>query len=257
MDPLIKLGMTVSHDMRLDQRLVAEGLVPSRSRARDLILRGFVSIDGKVCARPAQAVAASARVGLNEEAPRYVSRGAEKLIAALDAFGFDPTGRVALDAGTSTGGFTQVLLERGASRVYAVDVGTAQLHAHIRHDPRVAVMENCDVRAIERETIAEPLQAVVADLSFISLAKALPRVLALAESQAFLVALIKPQFELNPDDIGKGGIVRNERARARAVASVTMFVAESPGWRVHGVIPSPIEGGSGNAEFLLGAVKND
>lgn len=248
--------MSVSHDMRLDQRLVAEGLVASRSRARDLILRGFVSIDGKVCERPAQAVAVSARVALREETPRYVSRGAEKLIAALDAFGFDPKDRSVLDAGASTGGFTQVLLERGASRVYAADVGSGQLHESVRQDPRVAVMENFDIRAIEPPMIEGPLQGIVADLSFISLTKALARALALAVPHAFLVALIKPQFELTPADIGKGGIVREESARERAVANVKTFVAASPGWQIHGVIASPILGGSGNAEFLLGAVKN-
>lgn len=247
--------MSADEPMRLDQRLVADGLVPSRSRARDLILRGFVRVDGAVCSKPAQAIAAPAAVTLDAAVPRFVSRGGEKLQAALEAFAFDPNGRVCVDAGASTGGFTQVLLEHGAARVYAVDVGTSQLHETLRNDARVAVMEGCDIRTIAGCEITPPA-AIVADLSFISVTKALTSLLALAHPGAFLVVLVKPQFELTPDDIGKGGVVRDSEAHARAVASVESYVAGQPGWRVTGVIASPIAGGSGNQEFLLGAVKD-
>lgn len=248
--------MSAGHSIRLDQRLVSDGLVPSRSRARDLILRGFVCIDGVVCNRPAQSVSASSSIALKTAMTTYVSRGAEKLTAALNAFAFDPKDRVCIDAGASTGGFTQVLLERGAAKVYAIDVGVSQLHAQLRADARVAVMESCDIRTISAQHLVSPPGAVVADLSFISATKALTGVLALAEPSAFLVVLVKPQFELTPADIGKGGIVRDAAARARAVASVERYVDGLPGWRVTGVIPSPIAGGSGNQEFLLGAVKH-
>lgn len=248
--------MSAPDHMRLDQRLVADGLVASRARARDLILRGFVRVDGAVCGRPAQSVAPKAAVTLDSETPVYVSRGSEKLIAALDAFCFDPAGRTVLDAGASTGGFTDALLKRAARHVYAVDVGTAQLHESLRQDTRVTVMENCDVRSLSPEDFVEPVEAIVADLSFISLTKALGPALALAAPGAFLVALIKPQFELTPADIGKGGIVRDEDARRRAIASVESFVGAARGWRLAGLVPSPIAGGSGNIEYLLGALKD-
>jgi len=247
--------MSANETMRLDQRLVADGLVASRSRARDFILRGFVRVDGEVCSKPGQTVAPLAAVTLDAAVPHFVSRGGEKLQAALEAFAFNPKDRVCVDAGASTGGFTQVLLERGAARVYAVDVGTSQLHDTLRNDTRVVVMEGCDIRTIADCEIMPP-GAIVADLSFISVTKALTDVLALASPGAFLVVLVKPQFELTPDDIGKGGLVRNGDAHARAVATVERFVASQSGWRVAGVIPSPIAGGSGNQEFLLGAVKH-
>jgi 23S rRNA (cytidine1920-2'-O)/16S rRNA (cytidine1409-2'-O)-methyltransferase len=185
---------------------------------------------------------------------RAVSRGAVKLSAALEAFGFDPEGCVALDLGASTGGFTEVLLMRGAKKVYAVDVGHGQLHASLKGDPRVVSLEGCDARALTAATIDEPVDAIVADVSFISLTKALGPALALAAPGAFLVALVKPQFEAGRENVGKGGIVRDEAARRRAVAEVTAWLAAQRGWRVKGVIASPIKGGSGNEEFLLGAL---
>ncbi|MEQ1717842.1 MAG: TlyA family RNA methyltransferase [Hyphomicrobium sp.] len=247
--------MAQAGSQRLDQRLVADGLVASRARALDLVKRGFVRVDGNVCVRPAQLVTAYAVISLAENTPGFVSRGAEKLAAALDYFGFEPRGRVALDAGASTGGFTEVLLQRGAGRVYAVDVGRGQLHERLRDDKRVVSLEEQDIRLLDRGLIPEPIGAIVADVSFISLTKALPVALELAAPDAFLVALIKPQFELTPGDIGKGGIVRDEAARARAVDSVRAFVAGVSGWRVLGVIESPITGGSGNIEYLLGACR--
>ncbi len=185
----------------------------------------------------------------------HVSRGALKLMAALEHFRFSALGVVALDVGASTGGFTQVLLERGAARVFAVDVGHGQLHARLAEDPRVVSLERCDARSLDRTRIPEPVGAIVADVSFISLTKALPAALALAAEPAWLVALVKPQFEAGRAAVGRGGIVRDAAARARAVALVQDWVAAQAGWQVAGVIPSPIAGGSGNEEFLLGAVR--
>lgn len=239
--------------LRLDLRLVEDGLVASRSRARDLILRGFVSVDGAVCDKPARTIAADARVVLHDDTPRYVSRGAEKLIAGLDHFGFDPSGLRVLDAGASTGGFTQVLLERGAIRVFAVDVGQAQLHATLSNDARVVSIEKCDARTLSREQLDAPIEAIVADVSFIALSKVLPAILDLAVPGGWFVGLIKPQFELDPADIGKGGIVRDDEAKQRAIARVEAAIAARPGWCVLGIMRSPILGGSGNEEFLIGA----
>lgn len=243
--------------MRLDARLVSDGLVATRARARDLILRGFVRVDGAVCDKPSRAVTSAIHVVLDNEAPNFVSRGAEKLIAALDHFSFDTTGRVVIDAGASTGGFTQVLLQRGARRVYAVDVGQSQLHETLKEDPRVVSLEKQDARLLTAKIIAERADAVVADVSFIALSKVLPSVLNLTNEAAWLVALVKPQFELDPDSIGKGGIVRNAEARRVAVDRVAETIRAQSGWRVLGVIPSPILGGSGNEEFLIGARRDD
>ncbi len=183
-----------------------------------------------------------------------VSRGAAKLAAALQAFGFDAGERTALDVGASTGGFTEVLVEHGAAKVYAVDVGHDQLHARLKADPRVVSLEGCDARELDAALIREPISAIVADLSFISLTKALAPALALAAPGAWLVVLIKPQFEVGRARVGKGGIVRDAAARQAAVDDVTAWVAAQRGWRVAGIVPSPIKGGSGNEEFLLGAV---
>jgi 23S rRNA (cytidine1920-2'-O)/16S rRNA (cytidine1409-2'-O)-methyltransferase len=239
---------------RLDVVLVERGLVPSRSRARDLIRCGNVAVDQQVCTRPGTEVGAEQVLALLPGAGRGVSRGATKLEAALDHFGFSPEGRIALDMGASTGGFTEVLLARGAEKVYAVDVGHGQLHASLRADPRVVSLEGCNARDLTRALIPERVEAIAADVSFISLTKALGPSLTLAGRGAWLVALIKPQFEAGRAAIGKGGIVRDPAARAAAVDQVTGWLAARKGWRVAGVIPSPIKGGSGNEEFLLGAV---
>ncbi len=252
----MQTAMSKPTSTRLDQRLLSDGLVASRARARDLILRGFVIVDGAPCTKPAQSIGPGASIVLAGHAPDFVSRGGEKLAAALDAFALDPAGMIALDAGASTGGFTQVLLQRGVRRVYAVDVGKSQLHESLRADARVISLEGYDIRHIEAAPIEEPIEIIVADLSFISLTKAMRPAMSLAAPGAFLVALVKPQFELSPADIGKGGIVRDAAARDRAVKAVRVFVASQPGWRVLGVIASPIAGGSGNEEFLLGASKD-
>jgi 23S rRNA (cytidine1920-2'-O)/16S rRNA (cytidine1409-2'-O)-methyltransferase len=239
---------------RLDELLVEQGHVATRSRARDAILRGLVLVDGVVVTKPGQSTPATARLTVAPEAgTSYVSRGALKLIAALDRFGFDPAGRICLDAGASTGGFTEVLLERGASRVYAVDVGQRQLHPRIANRSEVVSLEGQDVRALDRLLIDDPVTAMVADVSFISLQKVLPGLMAFAALGCWLTALIKPQFEVGRDFVGKGGIVKDEAARAAAVAAIENLIANTPGWRVDGIISSPIEGGSGNIEYLIGA----
>jgi 23S rRNA (cytidine1920-2'-O)/16S rRNA (cytidine1409-2'-O)-methyltransferase len=238
--------------LRLDKALLMRGLVPTRSRARDLIVRGAVRVDGEVQLKPGALVAEDAPIALAESSD-YVSRGALKLVAALDAFGFDPQGRVALDVGASTGGFTDVLLTRGADHVFAVDVGHGQLHPRLMNDARVTSLEGQDARALTEREIPRRVTAIVADVSFISLEKVLPAALSFAERGCWLVALVKPQFEAGREAIGKGGIVRDAAVREAQADKLTAWIAGLPGWQVAGVIASPIEGGSGNQEFLLGA----
>ncbi|MGE0851397.1 MAG: TlyA family RNA methyltransferase [Hyphomicrobiaceae bacterium] len=246
-----------SERARLDLRVVELGLAPSRARARDLIRRGLVEVAGVVAMRPGAGVAADAPIRVTGLEAGYVSRGALKLVVALEHFRFPASGAAALDVGASTGGFTEVLLAAGARRVYAVDVGRDQLHPRLREDTRVVSLEGQDARALDLTLVPEPVGAVVADVSFISLAKVLPVPLALAGPGAWLVALIKPQFEVGRAAVGKGGIVRDTAERRRAVDLVRGWVAAQSGWRVEGIIPSPIAGGSGNEEFLLGAVRDE
>ena len=239
--------------LRLDKVLLSRGLVGTRSRARDLIVRGAVTVDGAVETKPGAVVRDDAPVALSEDAD-YVSRGSLKLVAALDAFGFDPAGLRALDVGASTGGFTEVLLRRGAAHVVAVDVGHGQLHPTLADDPRVTQHEGRDARTLTAEDLGTPPGAIVADVSFISLEKALPAALALAAPGAWLVALIKPQFEAGRDAVGKGGLVRDAAVRDAQAEKIATWLGGLAGWRVVGLIPSPVAGGSGNQEFLIGAV---
>jgi 23S rRNA (cytidine1920-2'-O)/16S rRNA (cytidine1409-2'-O)-methyltransferase len=239
---------------RLDEEMVARSLAASRSRARDLIQRGLVRVDGAIARKPAQMVGTGSPIATAPEAGDHVSRGAEKLQAALDAFGFTPAGRIALDVGASTGGFSEVLLARDAARVYAIDVGHGQLHPRVATDPRVIVHEGVDARDLTAELIPDPIGALVADVSFISLTLALPVPLALAARGCWLVALIKPQFEAGRGNVGKGGIVRDPLVRDDVLTRVRDWLGAQPGWRIMDVIPSPIAGGSGNIEYLIGAV---
>lgn len=245
--------MAIYKKKRLDRLLVDKGLAATRSRAADLVRLGSVSVDGVTALKPGVLLAPEASLSVRAGASPFVSRGGLKLAAALDAFGLDPEGRIALDIGASTGGFTEVLLARGAARVFAVDVGRDQLHPKLREDPRVVVLEATDARSLDANTITEPVTAIVADVSFISLAKALPAVLRLAAPGAWLVALVKPQFEAGREAVGKGGIVRDAGARAQAVAQVREFIDGKPGWTAFSELPSPIPGGSGNEEVLIGA----
>ena len=227
-------------------------MAPTRAQAADMVRRGCVTVAGVLVVKPGALVADESGVAVSPGAAPYVSRGGLKLEAALDAFGFEPKGRVALDIGASTGGFTDLLLAGGAAKVYAVDVGRLQLHDRLRADPRVVVLEGTDARRLDRSVIREEVTAIVADVSFISLTLALPAGLRLAAPEAWLVALVKPQFEAGRGAVGKGGIVRDRTEREKAVEKVRSFI-EQAGWTVVGEIASPISGRSGNAEFLIGA----
>ncbi len=238
---------------RLDQALVARGLAESRARAQALIAAGVVTVDGATEMKPARKVASEAVVALTADPLPYVSRAALKLLHALDAFGLDPSGRVALDLGASTGGFCEVLLERGAAEVWAVDVGHGQLAPRLRAEPRLHAIEGLNARDLTADHVPPP-GFLTSDLSFISLRKALPPALGLAVPGATLVALVKPQFEVGPAFVGKGGIVRDEAAVARVRAETREFLGAS-GWEVIGEDRSPILGGDGNTEYLIAARK--
>lgn len=238
--------------MRLDRRLVELGLAQSRTRAAELIGAGLVEVDGRIASKSAQAVGEDASIRLTGEANPWVNRAALKLLHALDRFGLTPEGD-ALDIGASTGGFTQVLLARGAARVFALDVGHGQLDGALAADPRVVELEGVNARD-PMSGMVPPPHWITADVSFISLEKALPPALALARSGAVLVALIKPQFEAGPDAVGKGGIVRDQAVHGRVRQRIGEFLTDA-GWQVTGGCPSPIEGRDGNREFLIAARK--
>lgn len=237
---------------RLDQELVARGLADSRARAQRLVEAGVVTVDGAVARKPSLKIAGQA-VAVTEDPMPWVSRGALKLLHALDHFALSPEGAVAADIGASTGGFTEVLLARGAARVIAIDVGHGQLHPRIAADPRVDSREGVNARHLSPDDLP-PLDWVVSDVSFISQTLALAPALAAARPGALLVTLVKPQFELGPREIGRGGIVKSAALRDRAIERVRAFVA-AEGWDVAGVTGSPVEGGDGNVEFLLAAHK--
>ena len=245
--------MGIYKKKRLDRLLVDRGLARTRSRAADLIRLGAVRVEGATALKPGALLDPGASLSVEAHASPFVSRAGLKLAAALDGFGLDPRGVTALDIGASTGGFTEVLLERGAERVFAVDVGRDQLHEKLRQDPRVVVLEATDARSLDSGITEGPVSAIVADVSFISLTKALPAALRLAGPSAWLVALVKPQFEVGREGVGKGGIVRDAEARAKAVAEVRAFIDATPGWKVFAEMPSPIPGGNGNEEVLIGA----
>jgi 23S rRNA (cytidine1920-2'-O)/16S rRNA (cytidine1409-2'-O)-methyltransferase len=240
---------------RLDKLLVDSGLAATRSRAADLVRRGAVSVAGVQALKPGALVRADAALTVSPGASPYVSRGGLKLAAALDAFGFEAKGRVALDLGASTGGFTDVLLAKGAARVHAVDVGRGQLAWKLRQDPRVVVHEGVNARYLSRAAIPEPIDFVTCDASFIGLATLLPAPLALTAASAALVALIKPQFEAGPSDVGKGGVVRDPAIHRAVCERIAAWVGAQPGWRVIGITESPITGPAGNHEFLIYARK--
>ena len=239
----------LSGKSRADHQLIDSGLAASRAQARAAIEAGNVRADGVVVEKPSQLVRNDARIEF-EPAHPYVSRGALKLIAALDRFHLSAGNRVCLDVGASTGGFTQALLERGATRVYAVDVGHGQLHALLRSDRRVLALEGVNARDLSRREVCEPVDAIVADVSFISLKLVLGPALRLATAGAWLVALVKPQFEVGRRHIGKNGIVQDEVMRQGAVHGIAGCIAAQH-WSVLGHLESPITGGSGNREYLI------
>ena len=241
--------------VRADQLLVSRGLAESRTRAQALIMGGAVFSGEKKLSKAGEMLAEDAPLEVRRKDHPWVSRGGIKLDHGLTHFGFDVSGAVALDVGSSTGGFTDVLLSRGASKVYAVDVGTNQLAWKLRQDERVVVHEQTNARTLDNSIIPQPVDFIVCDASFIGLAKVLEAPLKLAKPGAKLVALIKPQFEARRTEIGKGGVVRDAAVHARVVAEAKTWV-EAEGWTVIGITPSPITGPEGNVEFLLGAVKS-
>jgi len=238
---------------RIDQLLVERGVFDSRAKARAAVEAGLVSVAGRVVAKPAETVDADAEIAA-EAAHPWVGRGALKLVHALDLWPIAVEGRVTIDVGASTGGFTEVMLSRGAAKVFAVDVGREQLHARLRADPRVVDLSGVDARALDADLIPEPPTLVVSDVSFISLTKALPKALELAAEGADLVALIKPQFEAGRGNVGKGGLVKDPETIARVEGEIVDFL-EASGWSVKGLAESPITGGEGQVERLVWAVK--
>lgn len=241
--------------IRADQLLLARGLADSRARAQALILAGKVLSGTRRIDKPGTPLAEDAPLSLRGEDHPWVSRGGVKLAHALDHFGLSPEGRIGLDIGASTGGFTDVLLARGAARVHAVDVGHGQLAWRLRQDARVVVHERVNARFLDPTLIPEPVGVVVADASFIGLEVVLPAGLALAAPGAFAVALVKPQFEAGRDGVGKGGIVRDPAVHDAVCARIVAWWAGLPGWRVLGLTPSPITGAEGNREFLIAACR--
>lgn len=238
---------------RLDVLLAARGIVRSRAEARRAIEAGLVTIAGRAASKASEMVGDDEAIILSGPPHPYVSRGGLKLAHALDHFGIAVEGRLALDVGASTGGFTDVLLRRGARKVYAIDVGHGQLDASLRDDPRVVSLERLNVREIDARHVPAPVDLIVCDVSFIGLRVALPSALALAVQGGDLVALIKPQFEVGPTRVGKGGIVRDTALHEEACATIRDWLAAQSGWTVCGIIDSPIDGGDGNREFLIAA----
>ena len=235
--------------IRLDLALEQRGLVQSRARARDAILRGTVTVNGAPASKPSQLVGTEDRLALEDPASRYVSRAALKLIAGLDAGNIDIVGKTCLDIGASTGGFTQVLVERGAARVYAVDVGHGQLHPQIQALANVESLEGVNARELTERIIPDPIDLIVCDVSFVSVTKVLEAPLGLCRQGADAVILIKPQFEVGRENIGKGGIVADADAIAQAASDVVGFMARL-GWAHRQSLPSPIRGGDGNKEIV-------
>lgn len=242
----------MSRKARVDQLLVDRGLVESRTKAQALILAGLVFSGERKIDKAGQQVAADTALEVRGRDHPWVSRGGIKLAHGLDHFGWDVTGAVAMDVGSSTGGFTDVMLSKGAARVYAVDSGTNQLAWKLRTDPRVVVHEQTSARILTADHIPEPVTLIVCDASFIALAKVLDRPLSFAAPGARLMALIKPQFEAGREEVGKGGVVRDPAIHDRVCAEVRIWL-EGLGWSVEGIVASPITGPEGNVEFLIAA----
>lgn len=238
--------------LRADQLLVDRGLAESRARAQALILAGLVFLGDRKVEKAGQQLADDAALEVRGRDHPWVSRGGIKLAHAIDHFHVDVTGMVAIDVGSSTGGFTDVLLSKGAAKVYAVDSGTNQLAWKLRSDPRVVVHEQTSARILTADHVPDPIDIIVCDASFISLAKVLERPVGFARPGAHLIALIKPQFEAGREEVGKGGVVRDPAVHLRVCDEVRQWVA-AQGWQVDGIVPSPITGPQGNVEFLIHA----
>ena len=239
---------------RVDQALVDRGLAETRSRAQALIMAGLVFAGERKIAKSGDTIAPDAPLEVRGKDHPWVSRGGLKLVGGLDHFAIDPAGATCLDVGSSTGGFTDVLLTRGATRVYAVDVGTNQLAWKLRQDPRVVVLEQLNARHLTPEQVPEPIDFLVCDASFIALHKVLDKAIDFVRPGGHALLLVKPQFEAGRAEVGKGGVVRDETVHTRVVAQAEQWIT-SRGWRVLGTTRSPITGPEGNVEFLLGAQK--
>jgi 23S rRNA (cytidine1920-2'-O)/16S rRNA (cytidine1409-2'-O)-methyltransferase len=240
---------------RLDLLLVARGLAETQSKAQALIMAGVVFSGERKLTAAGEQVPDDTVIDVRGREHPWVSRGGMKLAHGLAHFGFDVKGRVCVDVGSSTGGFTDVLLHHGAAKVYAVDVGYGQLADKLRKDRRVVVLERTNARHLTATEIPDALDAVVCDASFIGLRTVLPASLMVTKPGAVLIALIKPQFEVGKDRVGKGGVVRDPALHAEVCDMISTWLAEQPGWQVRGVTPSPITGPEGNVEFLIGAVR--
>ncbi len=247
---------TATPGIRLDQLLVSLNLVASRSRARDAIARGTVTVNGKVVTKPSLTFPETVAITISDPAQDYVSRAALKLVAGLDHFGLDPSGQDCLDVGASTGGFTEVLLKRGAAHVTSVDVGHGQFHPRLANDPRVTSIEGLNARSMTREDIGDrEIGFIVSDVSFISLKLALAPALDLAVPGALCVLLVKPQFEAGRDAISKAGLLKDPGTAPDVAAGLERWLAEDMGWESLGLIAAPIQGSDGNQEYLLGGRK--
>jgi len=247
--------MSKPQKIRLDQLLVDRGLADSRTKAQALVMAGLVYGVDRRFDKPGVQIAADTEISVKGKDHPWVSRGGMKLAKGLDHFRIDPTGLTCLDLGASTGGFTDVLLAGGAAKVYAIDVGQGQLDWKLRTDDRVVVLEKTNARHLTADQVPDPIDLIVCDVSFIGLEKVLPPAMALAKPGAHLVALIKPQFQAGPGQVGKGGVVRDPAIHQAVCDEVEAFVAGDCGWTVLGITPSPIKGPEGNIEFLIGAVK--
>jgi 23S rRNA (cytidine1920-2'-O)/16S rRNA (cytidine1409-2'-O)-methyltransferase len=250
-----KAGTTRASRSRADVALVERGLVESRAKAQALIMAGKVFAGERKLAKPGETIAGDQPLEVRGQDHPWVSRGGLKLAHALEHFHLDPAGRVCLDLGASTGGFTDVLLQAGASKVYAVDVGHGQLAWKLRSDPRVIVLERTNARTLTAEQVPEPIDVLVCDASFIGLEVLLPAPLALTAPQAVMAVLIKPQFEVGKQRVGKGGVVRDPALHQEVCDRIEAWVSAQPGWQVEGIVESPITGPEGNREFLLVARK--
>lgn len=247
--------MASAPKLRVDQALVDRGLAESRAKAQALIMAGQVYSETRRIDKSGQQVRSDTPLTVKGQPHPWVSRGGLKLAAGLDHFGLEPNGRIALDIGASTGGFTDVLLSRGAAKVYAVDVGHGQLAWKLRQDDRVVVLERTNARYLSTDQVSEPVDLLVCDASFIGLQTVLPAALALAAPRASLVALIKPQFEVGKGRVGKGGVVREPALHQEVCQRIRAWIGDTVGWNVLGVTESPIAGPEGNREFLIGATR--
>lgn len=249
-------GVTLVRKERFDKLLVEKGIVQSRERARAFIMEGRVAVDGRILDKPGTRVAVDARLQLREEDQTYVSRGGKKLEGALEAFGIDPRGMVVIDVGASTGGFTDCVLQKGARKVYAVDVGYGQLAWKLQKDPRVVNLERRNIRYLKREEIQDRADLILVDTSFISIEKFIPHLLGFLKEGGDLVSLIKPQFEVGKGEVGKGGVVRDPALHQKVIERISQF-SQRLGLKVLPVVESPLLGPKGNKEFFIHLKKED